>query len=240
MSNTYGVRPATALFSPVQRSGLLFWYRSDLGITLNGSGVSAWADQSGNGRDLTQATAAKQPIYSASDASYSGAPSLNFVSANVNTMSTAAFGSPIAQPGTVYIVTTFTGPASTEQHIFDAISFGHRWSFYRNASANDWVQTDGLGGGNDGGASGAKSVFGLLYNTASSSVYRNDSVNALSSGALGGDTLAGITVGSLLSGGVNAYDGSVTEILGIAGVDSQAQRTQMFSYLGARYGVAVT
>lgn len=37
--------------------------QSDLGITLNGSNVSAWADQSGNGKDYTQSTGSAQPVY---------------------------------------------------------------------------------------------------------------------------------------------------------------------------------
>jgi hypothetical protein len=40
------------------------WFRSDLGVTLNGSTVSAWADQSGNGKHATQATAGNQPTFS--------------------------------------------------------------------------------------------------------------------------------------------------------------------------------
>lgn len=46
-------------------SGLFAWWRGDLGITLNGSNVSAAADQSGNGKHVTQATAANQPPFSA-------------------------------------------------------------------------------------------------------------------------------------------------------------------------------
>jgi hypothetical protein len=44
-------------------SGLIVWLRSDMGITLNGSDVSSWADQSGNGNDVAQAVAANQPAY---------------------------------------------------------------------------------------------------------------------------------------------------------------------------------
>lgn len=43
---------------------LLAWWRADIGLTLNGSTVSAWADQSGNGFHLTQATATAQPTLS--------------------------------------------------------------------------------------------------------------------------------------------------------------------------------
>jgi hypothetical protein len=42
------------------------WLVSDLGITLNGSTVSAWADQSGNGRNATQGNASLQPTRNAS------------------------------------------------------------------------------------------------------------------------------------------------------------------------------
>jgi hypothetical protein len=47
-------------------TNLHIWLRADLGITLNGSTVSTWADQSGNGNDGTQGTAANQFGYDAS------------------------------------------------------------------------------------------------------------------------------------------------------------------------------
>lgn len=53
-------------FKATSLTGCALWVRGSLGITLNGSNVSAWADQSGNGRNLTQGTGAKQPLYVAS------------------------------------------------------------------------------------------------------------------------------------------------------------------------------
>lgn len=40
-------------FSPNNLPNLAAWYKSDVGITLSGSEVTGWADQSGNGRDLS-------------------------------------------------------------------------------------------------------------------------------------------------------------------------------------------
>lgn len=65
------ITPATIL-----GSALLAWFRADLGITLNGSNVSAWADQSGNGHHLIQNTATNQPAFEA--AGLGGKPSVLF------------------------------------------------------------------------------------------------------------------------------------------------------------------
>jgi hypothetical protein len=59
-------------------AAVLHWIRSDLGITLNGSNVSAWADQSGAGNHYTQGTGAAQPAYTASDATLNNQPSVLF------------------------------------------------------------------------------------------------------------------------------------------------------------------
>lgn len=44
------------------------WFKADAGVTADANGrVSAWADQSGNGKDMAQATAGYQPILSRAD-----------------------------------------------------------------------------------------------------------------------------------------------------------------------------
>jgi len=74
-------RPLGA-WSPDNESTLEGWYQNKVGITLNGTDVSEWADSSSNGYDMVQATATEQPAYNAS----TGA--LTFVPADTNNLQT--------------------------------------------------------------------------------------------------------------------------------------------------------
>ena len=57
-------------FQPTKLPDLQLWLRGDLGITLNGADVSAWADQSGQGNHFVQATEADQPVYDATNSAF--------------------------------------------------------------------------------------------------------------------------------------------------------------------------
>ena len=53
-------------------TSLIAWFRMGVGITESGGFASVWADQSGNGNDLSQATGTKQPAYSAGVLTFDG------------------------------------------------------------------------------------------------------------------------------------------------------------------------
>jgi len=53
---------------PLRASGLKMWVEADVGVTTVGGAVSSWADQSGNGNDLVQATASTRPLLVAGEA----------------------------------------------------------------------------------------------------------------------------------------------------------------------------
>ena len=60
---TLFARRAAGGFSPASLLGLVAWYRAaDLSLA-DGAAVATWTDSSGNGRDATQATGTKQPLY---------------------------------------------------------------------------------------------------------------------------------------------------------------------------------
>lgn len=59
-------------------SEVIAYFSADQGVTLNGSNVSQWNDLTGNGYDLAQATASKQPTYT----TVSGLPTVRFDGTN--------------------------------------------------------------------------------------------------------------------------------------------------------------
>jgi len=58
---------------PTDESSLEAWYQKEVGVTLNGSDVSAWADSSTNSHNMVQATASEQPAYSSGVLTFDGA-----------------------------------------------------------------------------------------------------------------------------------------------------------------------
>jgi uncharacterized repeat protein (TIGR01451 family) len=59
-------------------SGLRFWLKSDLGVTTSGTSVTNWSNQSIAGLSVTQATAAKQPVFVSNYMNFN--PGINFAS----------------------------------------------------------------------------------------------------------------------------------------------------------------
>ena len=59
--------------------GMVLWLRSDLGVTLSGSNVTGWADQSGNGNNAV-GDSGTQFTYNTSDANWNSKPSMSVAS----------------------------------------------------------------------------------------------------------------------------------------------------------------
>ena len=57
---------------------MALWLKADAGVTVTGTAVSTWADQSGHARDATQTTAAYQPMFVASNSAINNKPVVRF------------------------------------------------------------------------------------------------------------------------------------------------------------------
>jgi len=67
--------PPFISFSPANLSGLSLWLKADAGVTLSGSNVTAWADQSGTGKNMV-ALGGNEPTFIASE--LNGKPVIDF------------------------------------------------------------------------------------------------------------------------------------------------------------------
>ena len=79
-------------WSPDDETSLVAWYQNQVGITLNGSDVSAWADSAPAGLyDMVQDTATEQPAYSAGVLTFASADTNNLQTSGANIELTGDF-----------------------------------------------------------------------------------------------------------------------------------------------------
>jgi hypothetical protein len=112
--------------SPASKGGLTYWFDSTERdtLTFNGSNISYIEDKSGNGNDISQATAVNQPLY-VEDA-LNGSPILEFNGDNLRSVGT------ITQPElvengksyTMFCVFKQISNGSSGAHIFEWITAG--------------------------------------------------------------------------------------------------------------------
>lgn len=215
-------------FRPTQLPGLKLWLRSDLGITI-GTGVSAWADQSGNANNATQGTGSAQPTYNASDANYNGRPTLSFAAASSQMMSLVALFP--AQPFTAYVVGESATTAGNKEFFGDSTN-----NVTLFVSSSVWSIFAGSVVASANGTS-TKQAFSGVFNGASSALYINSSASAAASGNAGASNPAGTEqIGS--SGGANFLNGKIAEVIIYNTAHSTTQVSQILRYLGGLYGGA--
>lgn len=228
-------------FLPSDLSNLGGWWRSDLGITLNGSDVSQWDDQSGNGVNFTQPTAAYQPAYSASGGPGSkpcvqfNAPDLTFMSSVATSLYSLSTGY------TFFIVLKVaTGGSDGLAVDTDTDSFGvqqfsgnflARWNGggYSQApqTGTTWkyysVKFDG------GGATNADKMKTWINGAAQTLTFAGSAPASLNASSRW-------DIGRFSVGGYN-LTGDIAEIIAYTDEKSDADRQTVESYLASRYGL---
>jgi len=176
-------------------SALVGWWQADRGITLNGSVISEWADQSGLGHHLTQATLAKMPSYLATG-SPTGEPMVVFDGLN-NWMATAAFT--LNQPEHVFFACKHYKPITSEAwevtgYLCDGIPI-NSMAFNITKLDPDTLNTyAGASGPTISAPKETWEVIDALYNGAASKVGLNGGTHVV--GDVGSGNASGFTVGS--------------------------------------------
>ncbi|SEU33994.1 LamG-like jellyroll fold domain-containing protein [Stigmatella erecta] len=116
---------ATVRVRPFSTAGLVMHFSAadlrGLGGTLPAAGapVASWVDLSGNGRDLTQTDATRQPVFNPN--ALNGLPTVSFDGSNTSGdfLRTAALSPALAQPVTIFFVYK-APPVSVNKTLLDA------------------------------------------------------------------------------------------------------------------------
>ncbi len=223
-------------FSPADVAGLKLWLDASLGVTLNASTVSAWADQSGNGdanRNALQASAILQPTYNASNASYNGKPTIDF--ADPTLLKTGIWSAELTQPNTIFVAGNQNG-AVTFAYMFDAL--GPEASLFNVANGLAVQAYAGTGLNLITTVVNTSTIACVTYNGASSSI-RVRTKTAGTTGNTGANTFTGMTVGNYNGGGNFSLKGPIAEVLAYSGALSGANVSLILDYLGAKYNIAI-
>jgi hypothetical protein len=104
--------------TPIPRWDLTLWLRADVGATTLSSGT--WADQSGNGNNATQSTAAYRPTLVPN--ALNGEPVVNFIAAN---------------PDYLQLGNIFTSATCGEVFVVLSASSGGPWGLWKLGTYND-------------------------------------------------------------------------------------------------------
>lgn len=239
--NRRGIGGGGVIVTPktILGASLLQWVRADLGIELNGSNVSAWADQSGNGHHYAQGTAGNQPPYEATGGP-NGTPAVSGDGTDYLTNATLDLPAPATTNTTIWIicrvdtwVSADTLIASPGGAFNSGLSLTHQTSTPRIYLTNESLGpfTGGL----------ALGTWGCIEALFTGSTAGNTDQLRLNDGApaTGNGGNVDPTIGRALFGrttGAQLIDAAIAECVHVNRALTAQERTDLGAYRLRRYG----
>lgn len=205
-------------FLPSDLANLELWTRFNSGITVTGSGVSQWDDQSGNGNHLLQGTDANRPSKEA-DGSILGDGLAHFLKAGAFTL---------AQPYAIYLL---INPVSWTDNdcVFDGNTLNTGALYQRVATpAMDFYAGTAFAAANSDLVVGSYGAMVVVGNGASSLIQVGN--NAPTTGNPGTSAMGGFTLASR-GDGVSWSNIQVKEVLIYSEAHDAVTRAKVIAYL---------
>lgn len=238
-------RKVSGEFTPTAISNLELWLESDRGITLNGSNVAAWADQSGKGYNLTQATTSSQPLYVTN--TLNGNPVIRFDGNNDRLIGGTNF--PIVGNTPRSFILVYKPNISTPDKISlgwgGATGAGNLFLPVHTASVNGV----GFGNGRYGISNNLTTFQIMIYQIptgatqiSSLQMFRNgvpQTVGLLSGSNQTLNTISTpLEIGNYYLGADNAgFNGDIAAVVAYSKALSTDEKTQIEQYLSTKYGL---
>lgn len=230
----------TSAASPGGVSGATSWFKADAGVTLNGSNVSAWANQVANPvlTQLTQATSSLQPAYSSSGWNFN--PNITYNADMLDTTMTSVFDVLSATSNDVFGVVSKSSSSAVYLQISDDGRTSNRFScegstFHFPSTysvlSTGFTATEPSIFNAATTTSGSQSSFVLNGGTAATLTY----VGSLSAGSIPRYVIGACKFNSGATIGYYLY-GSFPEVVTYNVSLTPTQKKQVQSYLAVKYG----
>lgn len=212
---------------PSDVAGLQFWVKADAGITKDGSDlVSQWDDQSGNARNLTEAT--NQPLWVA--ALVNGLPAVRFDGTNDRLLS-GAFT--VAQPLTVFIVSKNVTHTNADR-LFASSTGTTTPQLLQRAGPNLTLQSNNLDGATVATDTTSYHLYKCVFNGTSSVIAKDNGTDQTNANNLSG-SISQIELAARNAG--NWGNVEVAEMAVYNSAISGADLTNLLSYFRVRYAL---
>jgi hypothetical protein len=236
-------------FLPNRLQGLSLWLKADAGVTLSGSDVTAWADQSGNGRNATPYNPTDKPLFNASDKN--GNPTISLTSMSdelerVFTISSNPLGASGSTAFSVQYVEDVCGAGDDNGPIFGNFGGSETQTHYPYgpdclvydafATTSRKVEltpptaitaTWSIYSVHSTNGEWKDYVNGQLMHSDSSNIYNN---------SVGGDDTT-LYIGKQTANGTFSLKGKVAEVIVYNRVLTTEERQQVEAYLNSKYAI---
>lgn len=222
-------------------AGTSRWYRADTGVTTGA--LMTWADQSGNSVNVTQGTAANQPVYNTSSGLINFNPKLTFDGTS-DRLNNASGGVAFATGAyTVYYVAASTATATTPRW---ALGFGASSNLNGFNSGLNTAVTSKVSGGatfvtqTNQWSSGMPSLTRTGYNGGTTQPYylsSNGVTETTSTNVSPNISTTPFSIGARPDGTANFWQGDVSEVIIYPGKHTATDYDKIETYLALKYGL---
>lgn len=223
-----GIRP----FLPINIAGLILWLKADDLSLSDADPVETWADASGSANDVAQSTASWQPIYKINI--QNGLPVVRFDGVD-NVLWSAAFGTPYAQPNTMFIAANIIALTGNSQALIGDVITGGANIIYVEGNTDDWTLYAGNNGlSGDNAVTGWHAMTGI-FNGAASGIWQDGTDLGTVSPGAGAFSRAMLGGSNSISSPSLFVQIDIGEVIVYHALLTSAERANVEAYLKARW-----
>ena len=225
-------------FTPTDVADCALWLRADGGLTMgDGNRVASWSDQSGNGNDLTQATAAAQPVLQASSTAINDQPAITFDAAAASSLAGSMSGIAAGASYTVVAVVNVQNNNASIVELSDTASTSDRvLRLFNDGSGNMTVRATSASGDADFASSNDWVVISATHDSSGRSIYENDGSDTTTTFTDSANAPSITKLGDAEAGG-SPLEGGIAEIVVYKRKLTDSEREQVVAYAMERYGL---